>query len=159
MPDVSIIIPLLNKGPYIKRAIDSILAQEHQNFEIIVVDGGSTDNGPDIVKSIKDSRLKFIIQPTKGVSEARNFGVEKSHGSSIAFLDADDEWLPSHLSTLMRLLEKYPDAGAYSTTYKIFNTEGRLRWPKYRKIPPLPWEGLLPNYFSSAVHGEYPLWT
>ena len=159
MGKISVIVPLLNKGSYIKRAIDSILTQEYQNFEIIVVDGHSTDNGPDIVKSIRDSHLTFITQPTKGVSEARNFGVNMSHGSLIAFLDADDEWLPSHLSTIIRLVESFPEAGAYTTAYKICNKKGKLRWPKYRAIPPSPWEGLLPNYFSSAVQGEYPVWT
>ena len=80
MTEISVIIPLLNKGPYIKRAIESILTQEYQNFEIIVVDGHSIDQGPDIVRSIQDSRLILITQPTKGVSEARNYGVERSHG-------------------------------------------------------------------------------
>lgn len=159
MSEISVIIPLLNKGPYIKRAIDSILAQEYQNFEIIVVEGGSTDQGPDIVKSIRDSRLTLITQPTKGVSEARNFGVERSHGTLIAFLDADDEWLPNHLITILRLVEKYPQAGAYTTAYKICNKTGKLRWPKYHSIPPPPWEGLIPNYFASSVRGEYPVWT
>jgi len=159
MSEISVIIPLLNKGPYIKRAIDSILAQEYQNFEIIIVDGYSTDNSLDIVRSIQDSRLTLITQPTKGVSEARNFGVEKSHGKLIAFLDADDEWLPNHLTTITRLVEKFPEAGAYTTAYKICNKKGILRWPKYRTIPPSPWEGLLPNYFSSGVRGEYPVWT
>jgi glycosyltransferase involved in cell wall biosynthesis len=159
MSEISVIIPLLNKGQYIRRAIDSILAQEYQNFEIIVVEGGSTDQGPDIVKSIQDSRLTLITQPTKGVSEARNFGVGLSHGSLIAFLDADDEWLPNYLSTIIRLVEKFPESGAYTTAYKICNEKGKLRWPKYRAIPPPPWEGLIPNYFASSVRGEYPVWT
>ena len=159
MSEISVIIPLLNKGQYIKRAIDSILTQEYQNFEIIVVDGHSTDRGPDIVKSITDSRLTLITQPTKGVSEARNFGVELSHGPLIAFLDADDEWLPNHLSTIIRLVEKFPESGAYTTAYKICDKNGKLRWPKYHAIPPSPWEGLIPNYFASSVRGEYPVWT
>ena len=159
MSEISVIIPLLNKGQYIRRAIDSIFAQDYQNFEIIVVEGGSTDKGPDIVKSIRDPRLSLITQPTKGVSEARNFGVELSQGSLIAFLDADDEWLPDHLKTIMRLREKYPQAGAYTTAYKICIQNGKLRWPKYRAIPPAPWEGLLPSYFSSAAKGEFPVWT
>ncbi|MDD1700990.1 MAG: glycosyltransferase family 2 protein [Methanoregula sp.] len=159
MLEISVIIPLLNKGSYIKRAIDSILTQEYQNFEIIVVDGHSTDQGPDIVMSIHDSRLKLIAQPTKGVSEARNFGVEMSHGSLIAFLDADDEWLPNHLNTIIRLVQKFPQAGAYTTAYKICNENGKLRWPKYRAIPSPPWEGVIPNYFLSAARGEYPVWT
>jgi glycosyltransferase involved in cell wall biosynthesis len=159
MSAISVIIPLLNKEPYIKRAINSVFAQKYQNFEIIVVDGHSTDQGPDIVRSIKDSRLTLITQPTRGVSEARNFGVEMSQGALIAFLDADDEWLPNHLTAIIRLVEKFPESGAYTTAYKICDKNGNLRWPKYRAIPPSPWEGLLPNYFSSAVRGEYPLWT
>ena len=159
MTEISIIIPLLNKGPCIKRAIDSILTQEYQNFEIIVVDGGSTDNSREIVASIADSRITLLSQPTKGVSEARNFGVASAYGSLIAFLDADDEWLPVHLNTIIELTEKFPGAGAYSTAYKICSKHGKLRQPKYRAIPPPPWEGLLPDYFSSALRGEYPLWT
>jgi glycosyltransferase involved in cell wall biosynthesis len=159
MTEISVIIPLLNKGPYIKRAIESILTQEYQNFEIIVVDGYSIDQGPDIVRSIQDSRLILITQPTKGVSEARNYGVERSQGSLIAFLDADDEWLPNHLKTIIKLVQKFPQAGAYTTAYKICNKTGKLRWPKYHAIPPPPWEGLIPNYFASSVRGEYPVWT
>ena len=159
MSEISVIIPLLNKGPYIKRAIDSVLSQNYQNFEIIVVDGHSTDKGPDIVRAIHDSRLTLITQPAKGVSEARNFGVESSHGSLIAFLDADDEWLPDHLSTIIRLVQKFPQAGAFTTAYNICNENGKLRWPRYYAIPPRPWEGLLPNYFLSATRGEYPVWT
>lgn len=159
MVEISVIIPLLNKGPYIKRAIDSVLAQKYQNFEIIVVDGGSEDGGPEVVRTIQDPRITLVTQPTKGVSEARNFGEEISYGSLIAFLDADDEWLPNHIRTILRLREKFPEAGAYTTAYKICNKKGHLRWPKYRAIPPPPWEGVLPNYFSSAAHGEYPVWT
>jgi glycosyltransferase involved in cell wall biosynthesis len=159
MTEISVIIPLLNKGAYIKRAIVSVLSQEYQNFEIIVVEGGSTDDGPDIVRSIEDERIKLIRQPGKGVSDARNFGVEKSKGYLVAFLDADDEWLPRHLIVIMKLNKKFPEAGAYTTAYKICTKNGKLRWPKYRAIPPPPWEGLLPNYFFSAVRGEYPVWT
>jgi len=159
MTEISVIIPLLNKGPYIKRAIDSILSQEYQNFEIIVVEGGSTDDGPEIVRSITDSRITLINQPGKGVSDARNFGVKISKGPLLAFLDADDEWLPRHLITLIKLRDKFPDAGAYTTAYKICTKNGKLRWPRYRFIPPPPWEGILPNYFSSAARGEYPVWT
>jgi glycosyltransferase involved in cell wall biosynthesis len=159
MPEVSVIIPLLNKGSCIKRAIDSVFVQKYQDFEIIVVDGGSTDGSLEIMREIRDPRLTLVTQPTKGVSEARNFGVELSQGSLIVFLDADDEWLPGHINTCLRLREKFPEAGAFTTAYKICNKNGNMRWPKYRAIPAPPWEGLLPNYFSSAVHGEFPVWT
>jgi glycosyltransferase involved in cell wall biosynthesis len=159
MPKISVIIPLLNKGPYIKRAIESVLRQEYQDFEIIIVDGGSIDEGPEIVKLIRDPRIQLIRQPTKGVAEARNFGVELSSGSSVAFLDADDEWLTGHLVAIKKLMQRFPEAGAYTTSYKICDKSGYLRIPKYRAIPPPPWEGIIPNYFSSAVLGEFPVWT
>ena len=63
------------------------------------------------------------------------------------------------ISTIIRLVEKFPDSGAYTTAYKICDKNGKLRWPKYRAIPPPPWEGLIPNYFASSVRGEYPVWT
>jgi len=159
MPQISVIIPLLNKGPYIKRALDSIFTQNFQDYEVIVIDGGSRDNGPDIVRDYNDSRIKFIRQSGKGVSAARNQAVNASLSDLIAFLDADDEWLPKHLATIIELREKFPQAGAYTTAYKIKETNDRLRWAKYRAIPPSPWEGLIPNYFRSAALGEFPVWT
>jgi Glycosyltransferases involved in cell wall biogenesis len=159
MVEISVIIPLLNKGPYVKRAIDSVLQQEYHDFEIIIVEGGSIDSGPEIIKSIQDPRIRLIRQPTKGVAEARNFGVEVSVGSAVAFLDADDEWFPGHLTTIKKLMRCFPEAGAYTTAYKICDNTGKMRAPKYRAIPLPPWEGILPNYFLSAVRGEFPVWT
>ena len=159
MPQISVIVPLLNKGPYIERALDSVIAQNFQDFEVIVIDGGSHDNGPDIVRDHEDSRIKFMQQIGKGVSAARNQAVNACSSDLIAFLDADDEWLPRHLEKIMELQKKYPKAGAYTTSYKIKEKNGHLRWAKYRAIPPSPWEGLIPNYFRSAALGEFPVWT
>ncbi len=159
MPKISVIIPLLNKGPYIKRALDSVFAQNFKDFEVIVIDGGSMDDGPDIVKNYGDGRIKFMRQGGKGVSAARNQAVNVSSCDLIAFLDADDEWRPKHLGTIIELRENFPQAGAYTTAYKIKERNGNLRWAKYRSIPPSPWEGLIPNYFRSAALGEFPVWT
>ena len=158
-PDISIIIPLLNKGPHIQRALQSVMDQTIQNFEIIVVDGGSIDDGPDAVKKFNDPRIRFIQQKGTGVSAARNQGVSISQSDFIAFLDADDEWMPRHLETIQRLRNMFPHAGAYTTTYRIQEVSGKLRGAKYRAIPPAPWEGLIPNYFKSGTLGEYPVWT
>lgn len=159
MPKFSVIIPLYNKGPHIDRAINSVLNQTFQDFELIVVDGGSNDNGPALVKSLKDPRINFFVQQRRGVSAARNQGVIRSRADLIAFLDADDEWMPEHLKNLMRLIDKYPQAGAYTTSYQIIETCGEERAPIYKEIPPFPWEGLIPNYFKSAALGEFPVWT
>lgn len=159
MPKISVIIPLYNKGPHIKRALVSVINQTIQDFEIIVVDGGSTDNGLDVVKNIDDRRVIFFKQKGTGVSAARNQGVEASRADLIAFLDADDEWLPYHLETILKLREEYPQAGAYTTAYKILQGNGKLKWANYKAIPPAPWKGLIPNYFKSGALGEYPVWT
>ena len=158
-PLFSVIIPLFDKGPYIKRAIESVLNQTIQNFEIIVVDGGSQDDGPKFVKDLHDPRISFLVQRGKGVSNARNEGVEYAKNDYIAFLDADDEWMPNHLETIIRLMEKHPKAGMFTTAYKIQTAEGKTRWPHYDCIPNPPWEGLFPNYFKSAALGDTPVWT
>ena len=156
---ISIIIPLLNKGPYIARAIKSVLNQTIQNFDIIVIDGGSQDNGPKIVKDFNDPRIYFFVQTGKGVSNARNEAVNYSTNEFIAFLDADDEWLPNHLETILRLIDTYPDAGMYTTACKIRTNDGKTRWMKYDFIPNAPWEGILPNYFKSGCIGDFPVQT
>lgn len=159
MPIVSVVIPLYNKGPHIARAIQSVLAQTEQSFEIIIVDGQSTDEGPKIIKSFKDPRIFFFEQEGSGVSSARNEGIWHSRSDFIAFLDADDEWMPDHLETLLRLQNTYPKAGAYTTAYLIKYPNSRIKSASYHAIPEKPWEGILPSYFKSAAFGWPPIWT
>lgn len=159
IPAVSVVIPLYNKGPYIARAIQSVLSQTIQDFEIIIVDGQSTDDGPRIVKSFQDKRIIFINQIGKGVSSARNEGIEHSKSDFIAFLDADDEWMPDHLETLLRLRYAYPEAGAYTTAYLVKYPNLRTKMPNFFMIPEKPWEGPIPSYFKSAAFGASPVWT
>ncbi|AKB76277.1 Glycosyltransferase [Methanosarcina lacustris Z-7289] len=153
---ISVIIPLYNKEPHIKRAIDSILAQKIQDFEIVIVDDGSTDKSAEVVKSFTDPRIRLIQQENAGVSAARNRGIKEAKADLIAFLDADDEWTPSFLETVLRLREKYPEAGAYATSYSILKY-GNIKSAKYNAVPPAPWEGLLPRYFLSIATGEHPV--
>jgi glycosyltransferase involved in cell wall biosynthesis len=157
MPEFSVIIPLYNKGPYIERAIHSILCQKIQDFELIIVDDGSTDNGVEIVKKIADSRINLVQQKNTGVSGARNRGAAEATTNYIAFLDADDEWMPHHLEAIFRLIEKFPEAGMYATAYKIQNAEGKVQWADYKYIPDAPWEGALPDYFKSGALGHFPV--
>lgn len=155
----SVIIPLYNKGPYIARAVESVLKQTIQDFEIIVIDGGSQDNGPKIVKDFNDPRIHFFAQSGKGVSNARNEAVNFTENEFIAFLDADDEWMPHHLESILKLIEKYPDAGMFTNAYKIRTSKGKTVWAHYKNIPNPPWKGLLPDYFKSGALGDYPVWT
>ncbi len=158
-PVASVIIPLYNKAPHIARTIRSVLCQTEQNFEIIIVDGQSTDEGPTIVRLFEDERIVLLEQRGKGVSSARNEGVSHSESDFIAFLDADDEWGPNHLQILLRLREKYPNAGAYTTAYSIISPKSKPRMAVYYGIPGRPWEGLIPSYFKSAAWGSSPIWT
>lgn len=153
----SVVIPLYNKEPHIQRTINSVLAQKVQDFEIIVVDDGSTDNSVEVVKNFKDQRIRLIQQKNAGVSAARNKGVKETKADLIAFLDADDEWMPCFLETVLRLREKYPEAGAYATAYEKCDEKGKKFKPLYKMIPPAPWEGLLTNYFLTAALGEMPI--
>jgi glycosyltransferase involved in cell wall biosynthesis len=157
IPAVSVVIPLYNKGPHIARALNSVLAQTFQDFEVIVVDDGSTDDGAGIVRGFDDPRIRLIQQANQGVSAARNRGVEGAEAELVAFLDADDEWLPKHLETINRLRAKHPEAGAYATASKMRKSDGSEIWPAYKRIPKRPWEGLLPSYFLSSALGKYPV--
>jgi len=121
MPDTpvffSIVIPLYNKEATIARAIQSVLNQTVQDFEIVIVNDGSTDKGPDIVSAIKDSRIRLIHQENQGVSAARNKGIAEAKYDLIAFLDADDEWHPQFIEEILNLKSKYPMCDVYATNY------------------------------------------
>lgn len=156
IPMMSIVIPLYNKEPHIKRAIDSVLTQKVQDFEIIIVDDGSTDKSAEVVKRFTDPRIRLIQQENSGVSAARNRGIEEAKADLVAFLDADDEWTPSFLETILRLREKYPEAGAYSTAYAI-SRNNQIKNVRYKEVPSFPWEGLLPSYFLSVASGTHPV--
>ena len=148
----SIIIPLYNKAPYIRKALESVFAQTYIDYELIVVDDGSTDDSASIVQQFIDERLKvkgeetsrtvtstynlspityklsvrLITQSNAGVSAARNSGVAASSGDYIAFLDADDWWEPTYLEKMAKLIEDYPDAGLYASNY-VYYKPGKTR--------------------------------
>lgn len=159
MPRATVVIPLYNKAPHVTRAIRSVLSQTEPDFEVIVVDDGSTDDGASIVAALipLDSRLRLVRQENQGVSAARNRGIAEARSGFISFLDADDEWEPDHLETLLRLREAFPQAGACATAYSYVNTRGKPVPAKFRGIPPAPWEGILPDYFVSVSLGEPPV--
>ncbi|MCD6250960.1 MAG: glycosyltransferase family 2 protein [Psychrobacter sp.] len=119
----SVIIPLYNKADYISETLESVLAQTYKNFEIIVVDDGSSDNSLAVVKEVTDPRLKIISQKNSGVSAARNNGIAMAIAKWVAFLDADDIWLPNHLQTLRELSKRYPNAGMIATGHKALKRE------------------------------------
>ncbi len=115
MLEVSVIIPSFNRAAVLPRALDSVLAQSHVAFELIVVDDGSTDE----TKRLIDERypsVTYLHQSNQGPSAARNLGIKKSRGEWIAFLDSDDEWLPGKLTAQLAFFAQHPE-------YKIAQTE------------------------------------
>jgi glycosyltransferase involved in cell wall biosynthesis len=106
---VSIIIPTYNRAELLPRAIDSVLAQTYQDFDIVVVDDGSTDGTRSVVEAYEDARVRYVRLPKRrGVSAARNAGMAASGGEWIGFLDSDDEWLPEKLERQLALADVDP---------------------------------------------------
>lgn len=151
----SVVIPLYNKALHIERALNSVLGQTCQDFEIIVVDDGSTDNGAEIVQGVRDSRIRLISQRNSGVSAARNRGAEAANHELVAFLDADDEWLPEFLHNILVLVNNFPDCGAYATASQTIRPTGRQFLTSLDQLPPEPWIGIIPNLFELLQTG-YP---
>ncbi len=155
---ISIVIPLYNKENTIARALDSVLVQTFQDFEVVVVDDGSTDEGATVVEGYADPRIRLIRQANAGVSAARNKGVAEAKGEYVAFLDADDEWMPEFLAEIVALQQEFPECRAQATRY-ILNSRGKKSSITLRKIPFLGERGVLTNYFEVASCSHPPVWT
>ena len=109
-PKVSVIIPVFNRSEAVRRAIESVLAQTCQDFEIIVVDDASTDSTPDVVTAFTDPRIRLIRhERNRGGSAARNTGIQASSAPYVGFLDSDDEWLPNKLERQLEVFERAGD--------------------------------------------------
>ena len=120
----SVIIPAYNAASFIKNSISSVLDQTVQDFEILVVDDGSTDDTKNVMQSIVDNRLVYIDQPNGGVSAARNTGILNAKGDYICFLDADDLWKENHLEEILNLINQYPTASVFLTGHEILLHNG-----------------------------------
>src|ERR1022692_3824950 len=116
----SVVIPLYNKAAYISTAIESVLNQDYLEFELIIVNDGSTDRSLEIIRLINDSlkeQFRIINQSNSGVSTARNNGVKAANYNFIAFLDADDWWDKDFLKEMNVLIVNYNEAGIYASNY------------------------------------------
>lgn len=156
---ISVIIPLYNKESSIATALDSVLAQTYQDFEVVVVDDGSSDGGAAIVEGYADSRIRLIRQTNAGVSAARNRGIEEAKGEYVAFLDADDEWRSAYLEEQNRLTKKYPQCDVFVTNYEFREPSGYMVSTILRKLPSKDADFELTNYFEVAYSSHPPLWT
>lgn len=157
---ISVVIPLYNGAPYIGRSIHSVLRQTFKEVEIVVVDDGSTDNGPELVRQMPYPEIHLVRQSNGGVSAARNTGVREAKHKLIAFLDADDEWLPDHLERIVSLYEKYPQCGVFGTSYYFKRGEEPPRTPILPdKFTFAGTQGVLDNYYEMASGTDFPMQT
>lgn len=156
---ISVVIPLYNKETQVAHTLQTVLNQTYQDFEIVIVNDGSTDNSIAEVNKIKDNRIRVISQKNAGVSAARNKGIEEAKYDLIAFLDADDDWKSDYLENQYTLYLKYPECSVFATNYEFRNSKGKITDTVIKKLPFDCDNGILTNYFEVASCSNPPLWT
>ncbi|MFH1384599.1 MAG: glycosyltransferase family A protein [Candidatus Omnitrophota bacterium] len=142
---VSVIIPTFNRDQFLPKAIESVLGQTYADFELIIIDDGSTDKTRSTVTDFDDDRIAYSCQENKGVSAARNRGIEKAHSGLICFLDSDDYWLPKKLEKQSAFMEKHPNL-LLSQTEEIWIRHGHRvnAMKKHMKYAGMIYEKCLP---------------
>jgi len=141
---------LFNKQESIRGTIESVLAQTYQDFELIIVNDGSTDQSLERARVIEDPRIRIISQANAGECAARNRGIKEARCEVVAFLDADDEWLPGFLEKIIHLREAFPTCKVYATGFAKVSSDPS----KYKeKVSPFPagWEGVLEDLHQILI--------
>lgn len=146
----SVVIPLYNKELSIKNTIQSVLDQTFSEFEIIVVNDGSTDKSMQVVEEIVDARIRIIDKPNGGVSSARNRGIKEAKNEWIAFLDGDDLWKENHLDTFYELISRYPENKVFCTSFIRSNLNFPAKEDSSTQV--------IENYFDEAIKDHF-FWT
>ena len=135
MPNVSIIMPAYNSSRWISDSIQSVFEQNYVQWELLIVDDGSTDNTKNIVKDfLNDKRIKYFYQDNYGPAVARNYGISKASGKYLAFLDSDDLWKPNKLELQLNYLKNNPDCCLIHTNYSTFESNTQNSKP-FRQTP------------------------
>ncbi len=161
VPHVSVVIPLFDKEHEIGRALASVRAQSCQDYEVVVVDDESTDGGRTVIEAAAaaDPRIRLVSQPHAGVSVARNRGIEAARADLVAFLDADDEWLPDFLETVLQLRARFPACEVFATSY-FYQPPGQTRYQAILRGPARHDEPFVfDDYFGVASRSDPPLWS
>ena len=150
---ISIVIPLYNKEGCIGKTLGSVLAQSYRDFEVVIVDDGSTDESTRIVSSIPDDRIRLITKENGGPSSARNRGIEVAIGEFIAFIDADDIWSLDYLKEMVDLIESFPNAVIWGFNYStIQNGQVKeLDTKEYRGYVSDKWDSFPFFFFTSST--------
>lgn len=151
MPKFSIIIPLYNKEKDIKKTLESLFAQSLSDFEVIIVNDGSTDNSEKVVQSFTDPRIKLFSKKNEGVALTRNFAVEKATAQHVAFMDADDYWHPHHLENLFELISKFPNEQWYATAYEKKHNKKMTTSMISPIMEKEEWMGIVDDYFKNSL--------
>lgn len=152
-PFITVLTTVYNGEKYLKEAIDSIINQTYANFEYIIINNGSKDNSPEIIRSYKDPRIVFVdLDLNIGLSNVRNLGYEKAKGKYVALLDADDIALPERLEKQVQILENNPEIGLCSTNLVTINEKGEItgeKWFRPSKLP-LEWQMLWSDVVANS---------
>lgn len=124
IPLVTVVIPTYNRRHLIEEALDSVFAQTFTDYEVVLVDDGSTDGTEALVKKKYGTRLRYVRQENQGISGARNTGIANASGKYVAFLDSDDKWLPEKLARQVAFMEAHPETGLLSTKLARYELGG-----------------------------------
>lgn len=125
-PEIAVVIPAYNQAQFLPDAIDSVLGQSFINFELVVVDDGSTDETPQVLASIRDPRVRVVRQKNAGLAGARNTGIRETSAPLLTFLDSDDLFMPDSLAVLHAYLQQHPDVGLVSGGRKLIGPDGTV---------------------------------
>lgn len=148
----SVVIPLYNKERFLSATLRSVELQTFKDYEVIIVDDSSTDNSFNIAKTFeKDKRFKVYTKLNGGVSDTRNFGIEKAMGQYICFLDADDIWDCSYLQEVYRLIKKYSDYDVFCLGYSSFNNVIEDAYAKYNLRKYIKTDDAVIDFFRYSV--------
>lgn len=153
----SVVVTVYNKAHFVEKTIKSILNQTYQDFELIVVNDGSTDSSLKVLNTIKDNRITIYSTKNQGVSAARNYGLKKAKHQFVALSDGDDLWLDNHLDELKKLIDAYPTCGIYATSYKKQFFESYTTKPNFSNVEH-PFFGVVDDYFKTSLADNI-LWT
>lgn len=151
----SVVIPLYNKEHYIVNAINSVLNQTFQDYELIIVDDGSKDDSYEVARTVKSDKINLIRQKNQGVAAARNTGVENAKGEYIAFLDGDDFWHPNYLQVLSDLIDTFPTSDIFVTAYRIVMGNEKCHFSAHLSDEPI----LLSSYWTTFKNAYDIVWT
>jgi len=156
-PSISIVMPLYNKEKEVVRSLTSVFSQTISDFELIIVNDGSTDNGREVVRACNDPRIRLIDQINLGVSAARNSGICAARADLVTFLDADDEWCPEYLEKIIFLAVTFSGCKVFATGYLYHYQDGSNRSAIIRGLDNGLSDGVIGNYFSVAAQSDPPL--